>query len=590
MKNIASGGFWATFFTFCVILAAFVSFLHPIFNPDLFWHLTSAREAQALGQLLLSEEIFSFTRKGAYWVNYEWLFQTIVLKVFDWGDFRALVYLQGFLLAGALILLDRYVFVTILRGRSGIWGMLARVANVALAGIFLSARGSLQPELFSFIFLILFFFLRDSWSRRPRALDVWHIVLTLALFGSWANIHGGFVFAIGLTGLEIIALGIERSRAPDQAFMRRARIAVALCFMAFIGTLANPYGIGLYRVILAHAKDASIISGVIEEWKPSQLYDPGTWIFWGVFILTLALLVYQARRNRRLNVFDILVVTAFGMFASGHVRNVGLFGVVCLPVFWRHLMSPLGSDFKKVVVILTIAGLLVASGYLGVLAATSGGRIYHMKGIPKDYVAGGNFPAFALNFIEREPRLLKLKALVDWGWAGFAEWRLYRKGLRVYFDGRYLFHDLLHELQHAAAEPKEWGRIVKASGVEMLLIHYTDEYKPVNVVEGGAQIMRNWHGVAIDPEQWALIWWDENALLFVDREKVDAPWLAAREYKIPIPYDPYLVEYYVKEGVLKPEAILKEVSRNAQEAGWNRRNKALFAIALRWAQHFLIQE
>lgn len=587
-------GFWFVFAMACV------SFLHPITNPDLFWHLAAARQAENLGKLFLDTEFFSFTLAGEPWINYEWLFERLVYALFKLGDFRSLVFLQTALLAATVLALDRYV-IFVLRAQaqplSGAAVALMRTANLAIVSVFLMARSSLQPELFTLFFLIVFFYWRDRWLR--EGLTSWWILILISVFFSlWANIHGGFILALGILGLEFLASSatFANIRHPGnelKVVKNRLLNLVLLGCVGFLGSLINPFGVSLYEAIFQHAKDAPMIAEVIKEWEPAQLYDLGSWMYWSLFVLAAAFLASNSRQARSLATADIFLVVAFGFFASGHVRNIALFGVVSLPILWRHMAalwsrqkSPLWP--KAGVFVLAAASLI----YLGGRFYQSAETLYRARGVPRDYVSGGRYPSFAVNFIEKNPALAQLRTLAEWGWGGFVEWRLAPLGLKVYFDGRYLFHHLLHEMMLAAQHPKEWDRRVKEQGIELMLLNYPEDFKPVRTANnkgGYAFLPRSWHSQAIDLNHWALVWWDAASLLFVDRQKVSPDWLKEHEYKIPLPFDPYWVEFQVQSGRLALGDVFKELARNAGSAGWNKRNKALWLATLQWKRSQVIK-
>ena len=63
----------------------------------------------------------------------------------------------------------------------------------------------------------------------------------------------------------------------------------------------------------------------------------------------------------------------------------------------------------------------------------------------------------------------------------------------------------------------------------------------------------------------ALIWWDERALVFVDRAKVPAAWLAAREYRWLRPGDETALEDALARGEAPKAAVEAEKARHAAQ-------------------------
>ena len=120
----------------------------------------------------------------------------------------------------------------------------------------------------------------------------------------------------------------------------------------------------------------------------------------------------------------------------------------------------------------------------------------------------------------------------------------------------------------------------------MLKIPVSAGYQPVRTPReddnGYDLLRRSWHAQALPAKDWALVWWDNLAVVFVRRDRWPKGLPVSLEYKSRLPIDPFWVEYMVKKKKIKVGDLLDEIQRNSREAGWNARNLALFKVVKSW--------
>ncbi|MEK7288094.1 MAG: hypothetical protein AAB091_06000, partial [Elusimicrobiota bacterium] len=441
-----------------------------------------------------------------------------------------------------------------------------------------------------------------------------------ALLALWANIHGGFVLALGILGLQLIGSAIsmanawfgwrvDRELTQEQYQRRRSHERLRLWALAALGmiglaaTLINPYGIEVYKVIIKHLRDAPFISNVIMEWQPTRFDQAGTWRYWGVFFFAISVLITSWIVTRKFDFEGTFVVLAFGLFAQKHIRNIALFGLVSMPVLWQAVLPlveswrwpgfsragwPRRVFWQSAALALMALGVAGSGYFLAKQGWTAGRNLARYRGLPRAYLSAGNYPELACQFLERYPELLKLNIWTEWGWGGFCIWRLHDKGARFFFDGRYIFHNELHELMHHAENSNDWGRYIKSRDVELAIVKHPelDEYQPARTLKingrGYDQALRSWRAMAYPASDWALVWWDNASLVFLRRGQWPKSLPASVEYASRLAVDPFWVEYQVRKKWLKPEDLLAELKRNGREAGWNFRNLAFVRIVTGW--------
>ncbi|MBI4668338.1 MAG: hypothetical protein HY747_03995 [Elusimicrobia bacterium] len=210
--------------------------------------------------------------------------------------------------------------------------------------------------------------------------------------------------------------------------------------------------------------------------------------------------------------------------------------------------------------------------------------VIRQKEIPLEWILKQQFPAQAFDFIKHEPELIKIRAYVDWGGGGYAQWRAGEDGLALFWDGRYLFIELLKQAVRMADTKKRWNNFLKAwkIGLVVRAVPQADDYYPhaQNRPNGGREtFMRTKTALFYDSDEWALIWWDATSVVFVRRRAVSPGLLTSHEYKIRAPVDFYKVGFAVKTGKLTVDEVENEMLRNIREAGPNFLNTHFLELA-----------
>ena len=286
-----------------------VACLSPVHN-DTWWHLAYGREmAQrgGFGQV----DWFSHTAWGQPFANHQWLGQRLLHALLTIGGLPLVTGFCAALIAGA-------------------WGLLWRMTRGPLADRLLILAAavmsstliwSVRPQVFTVAFLPL-----TAWLlARDR------LVFVPALVLLWANLHGGVLLGIVLTGCAL----------ASAVLWNRKRIAGrALCLAASAGaTLITPLGWRYWPEIVASLRRSQ--TNRIHEWQQTPL-PPEHLFFWG---LGAALVWLAWRSRRRLSEPDALyVLWALALLPSAirTLRNIAPFAMMAAPALTRLLHVPAG--------------------------------------------------------------------------------------------------------------------------------------------------------------------------------------------------------------------------------------------------------
>ena len=103
----------------------------------------------------------------------------------------------------------------------------------------------------------------------------------------------------------------------------------------------------------------------------------------------------------------------------------------------------------------------------------------------------------------------------------------------------------------------------------LLLRDFPARLQGVRVHPDGSrqELSRPWYVPLLPRERWALVWWDRQALLFVDRARAPAAWVAAHEYRWWRPNDGEALADAGAHGEVPAGALEAERARWAAEAG-----------------------
>lgn len=488
----------------------------PVGDPDLWWHLSAAREILRTGAWPTAET-FSFTISGTPWVDFEWLGQLIYYGAYSFAGMGGVWILKALLLAIAAL------GIQFLLGRIGI-GTHYRALGTALWIAAAVPRADARIELFSiaaFVWLVCALEIRRR--KRSRAESRWRLAFLAAVVGAlWANIHAGFVY-----GFLVLA-----AYAADASADRRGNALWWALGGAALGTVFNPYGFGLHELLWRHTMEASGLQGVILEWAPLDPTRPGHWPTWFFVCAVGAGLTAVWRGNRRVPPLVAVLLGVFGMASLRHAR-VGVFFVTLAIAFLpalalkaRRLPGVTRRTFQGV-------GFLLA--LLAFYGVWIGAPVRTLRAVSHRTF----WPVRAAEFLHQETELLDLRLYNAWGWGGYLGYRFDGR-IPIFQDGRYLFHSQLLEAKESIRGPEVWNRFLDKYGVEAALM----ENAPVKISstreypDGTRRVFKRPFYLSFMPrEKWALVYWDKKSLLFVRRGVLETKGLSRLEYKLARPGD-----------------------------------------------------
>ena len=565
---------------FLLALLALASALSPIRNYDYWWHLKTGALILETGHVPRADP-FSFTARGEPWVDHEWLFQVASYLGHRALGPGALVAIKALLVLGLALLMAHHA-----RREGHLAVGTAILTSTALLGA--SFRFDVRPELVSLLALplIVWLTIRARDSGRHRLL--WFVPAVVAL---WSNLHPGvilapLVLAAGST-MTFLVERFERRSARERFAARLALTAAAAALCA----AANPYGFRIYEVPVHLSRLLGSLPSPNLEWARPRFSDFP--LFYGVAAVAVIVLLAAGRR------FDPMATPALalaGILAAAHLRNIGLFFVLLpfglarparavsdrlassAPARWLASLrpaarssgeSPLPAGVRPAF-ILAVLVLLTAVPLLAVLPPQTAWGLG---------VAPDNEPSRAVDFLDREGLGRRLYNDVRFG--GYLIWRRFPEH-PVFIDGRNEVYPRLRRKVFASVnDSRAWQAFLDGNGIDAAFVRYSPALERVMIPGAKGRpdrvLERAFSANHFPQQDWALVYWDDDAMIFARRTPANDGLIARLEYRAVQPEDWLYVLAGVLAGRVEPGPILEDLERKLREEPGSIRARFLLA-------------
>ena len=341
----------------------------------------------------------------------------------------------------------------------------------------------------------------------------------LKLFRKYERTLFLIIFAPAIIGLGVMTLLLVASGPVGRRPWERWLVPGAV----LLASMVHPAGARALSDYVAHLATGGLYRQMVQEWQPllsatqRQLPERTATIAMAMLTLvgTLAAL-RQPRSRERWGLVVLLLGLATSPFLA--VRQRDLLAIGALPAF-ALLVGPVPSPPARRRPWIRTGGILVAVASLFLLVAGGGG--YAPAWPPRPHLDTTGFPIDATDFLRRDGPPSGGRVVNSYDFGG---WMVHELGpeWRIFVDGRYFVYGeaVVEEylsLRDAAPGTRERLALREA---EWLFLRYpaADGYQAL------AGVARTW------PE-WALVHWDDQALVYARRDRVDAAWLVRHEYR-----------------------------------------------------------
>lgn len=445
------------------------------------------------------------------------------------------------------------------------------VAIVIMAATVIMSRTRFveRPDIFLMVFLPFSIFSLNAFvydnKKYIYALPVVHML--------WANSHTSiplmFIPFCAFIAGGIIQRYLNRVSGGKEMFpftpsSAQVKTIILIFILSFLFSLISPYFIKQYTVSSLVLSSDWWKQEIMELQKPTWVNMKYPFIMAPLVILTFILNLFFSKTRRTVSLIHLILVIPFLYLSFTAMRFIFLAAIISGPVVARNI-SGLFKDKRW-------EGLL--SGWVGVALTGIVILIYPLLILKYDIGPFSNerkitgfginydeVPEGALKYMDRRGIYGDVFNLFQWG--GYITWRDFPRR-RPFIDGRgFLDAGLLEKTVQFRKQSAVVRELEERYNFQAVLITY-----PILITdtpEAFADIDIAFHNL-----DWALVYWDDNSLLYLRRYKNYDRIIKEDEYR------------YIKpaNGIrgIKPkihdrdfrENLKRELERNAMETGSGR--------------------
>ncbi|HTO13706.1 MAG TPA: tetratricopeptide repeat protein [Candidatus Binatia bacterium] len=545
------------------IAAAFLLALTRMEDSDAFTHLALGRDlVQHRG--FPAHEPFSFASPDRPYYNAEWLFDVALHLAWLAGGVAGVIVLKAAIVALAvwILWLGSCPEKDTAAGRPA--GLLIRAAVLTVVVVMLRHRFVERPDIALMVFLAFTIYALDAYLAAGRR---WIFALPLVAL-VWANTHPSIVvgllpFAAVLGGGVALRIGlglVSRWWRPLDVVVptwRQLATVAAVLVGVVLASAVNPHRWDPLTLPFTLADQPWFRQEILELQPPR----PRTWP--GPYVLTALLLLSLVRTAARLPVIPALLVLPFVRLGLSAVRFVFLLELVAAPILARQLAALAGGARTVLAHRLVLGGAVTAVAAavavvglaLGDVGPVADPRKVMGLGLDERWV-----PERALRYLDA--RGIDGRLFNAFHFGGYIEWRDFPRRVPI-VDGRgHATPSLLEEIHFARAYPAHLERLRARYGIEAAVLDYpTYSGDPVDEVLGPDA-----DRALVSPD-WALVYWDDVALVYLRRRGPHAAVVARDEYRWVKPANGQAGIARLLADPARAEAARAELTRNVRDTG-----------------------
>ncbi|MFH1427191.1 MAG: tetratricopeptide repeat protein [Patescibacteria group bacterium] len=307
------------------------------------------------------KNFYSFTEPDFPFINHHWLSGVIFYLLYLVGGFKLLT-LFNLLLALMVAAIIYYLTIK----RSNFWLASFLILPVILI---LSERTDIRPEMFSYLFLAITFYLIDRFrfTNNYRYL-IWLIGLQLV----WINLHVYFFLGLFLISLLLLEYLIKLNKKFFKTdYAKKLFFITVGCYLI---SLVNPNFIEglIYPLNILKEYGYEIVENKSPFFLENLMINYNIIIFKilvGVLIVSyLILLIYSYKKKKgwyKIIDFNLAMAIFFTVIAFMAIRNLPIFALMTLPIIAINLneikIKKLAKSYVFLPVLIIAFYLLVAS-------------------------------------------------------------------------------------------------------------------------------------------------------------------------------------------------------------------------------------
>ena len=467
--------FWILFYF--LVFGFLVKNSSGYLDPDLGWHLKVGEEISRSGSLP-HINVYNYTYSDR-WVDHEWLINWLSFKIYSQFGYLAVTIFFSLVITFSFVLLN--LFVRKFFKKSPEW----LIASLQLFGLIAcSPSFGIRMQEFSFLFLILEFWIIKKFNDQKN----WRsLIWFLPLFYLWSNIHGSFLFGLGILFFFLLIKFLEnliiKSRfgkyfeANESLSFLNLRIFAIFSFLSFFVTLVTPYGLELYSFLGGYSN--TFYLRAIQEWLPQfsfpLLYFQLSYLILIFLILGPYLYNVFILKNIKINFWDLCLLIVFIFLGIKSRRNFPLMFIATLPFLLKTIYSLFfNNNLKSFSLKKELKYFLIGCLSLSIISQYA--SLDYIYDPFNSYCS--KYPCGAIKFLKTENQYQNLNILNEYNWGGYLIWTYPEK--KLFIDGRlpqtnYAGHTFLEEYYEFFKKDTDHEAKLKQYNIGLVLIKTKDD-------------------------------------------------------------------------------------------------------------------
>jgi len=522
-----------------LLITAYYFFRLPIIagDTDLWYHLNSGR--YIFNNISLPDNsYFSFIAPAREWIDYYWLFQVLVYRIYSFFDYYGLVILRAIVYLATVSLILCYI----LKGQKNYKSLSFLTIIFTLYLLLLIQRYLLvRPHIFTYLFIATFLYILEFKPKKTKYLPLLAIL--------WTNLHGVvYPVLILITLSYIIEFFIKRIK--NKTPFKREELSYIIPVVLSMGAVyLTPHGIKLIEIPFTSTEYASHYINELRQLNLDILSSfeittiaPSFMTVFNVLLLIAFLTVLTALFKRSIRLSHLLMFIGGIVLLSKGLRFLSEFALLVMPVLTANTLIASGNHSRKISksvhIVLAVLLMVMPFIFLKNLFANQSRYPFSQRNLPHGV-------SIFLNKIEASGSILNYPNN-----GGYLQWMLYPK-YKIFMDMEvpFLFKD------------EDFYTAVNAFFNDEVLRKFLSKYDPSFITVPASNIV--FKELIKKYPDYIVVFFDDSEVLYVNKKHYPD---IAKKYALKM-IDPFtligkdisLLNEEEKESLLKELLTLTEI-------------------------------
>ena len=443
------------------------------------------------------------------------------------------------------------------------YGLIIAIFVLTITAILTRPRFVERPDTFLMVFLPFSIYAINAYlyqgKRYIYALPFVHLL--------WANSHSSINLMFVPFGAAMVSLIINRfinSSSSSNGFKSSLKFLLLIFVLSFGAALLNPNFIGQFTFGAQFLKTEWFKQEIVELQPPTWEIFKYHFIFMGIVVLSFISSFISSFIKKRLSdpsflmpfIQRLLLIMPFIYLSFTARRFILIFVVVLAPVFIKNLVQTVqtvqtAQTVQKVLTVFLLFWIVFYTSFLIANIHPFRSDVFRF-GFGFNYI---NVPEGALRYMDKRGIIGRMLNQFQYG--QYIIWRDFPKR-QPFVDGRgNIPPDLLEKRGRSLYDTALMDSLFMRYGFDSVLITYPP-YNP------DASLYKD---DALTADGWALVYWDDNSLLYLKRGLWYDNIIKEDEYRYILPANP---AEQISARINEPgyaEVVARELKRNTSETG-----------------------